>query len=244
MTNQLPPEIYRRRRIAALVVLVVILVLLGWGITALVKRGSDTTEPVNVTRDDGRPVEPSARPSQPYPADSKKSEQKGERGTGKDGSKDNAAGDGKAKGEPDQSASDAAALANKKDCTLADLQITATSDQPNYGSEQPELVMTVRNPTGGECRIDLDTQQLRFEVYDLATYQPIWSDVDCNRSEGKGELVLAPGEEVNYGAKWSRLVSAPGKCTEAERTEAPAGSYLFYGLIGDNNSEAYTFNLR
>lgn len=238
MTNKLPPEIYRRRRIAALVVLLIVLLLLGWGITALVNRGSNSAEPVNVTRDDGQPVEPSAQPTEPYASNSDKK---------KDGDK---AGDSdKSDEKSSETSTDAseaadAALAQKKDCTLADLQITATSDQPNYGDQQPTLAMTVKNPTGGECRVNLDEQQLRFEVYDLATYQRMWSDVDCNDSEGKGELVLAPGEEVSYAAKWSRLTSAPNKCSEADRTEVPAGSYLFYGLIGDNNSDAYTFNLR
>ena len=122
--------------------------------------------------------------------------------------------------------------------------MTATSDQPNYGDEQPTLAITVHNPTGGECRVNLDEQQLRFEVYDLATYERVWSDVDCNESEGHGELVLAPGEEVNYAATWSRLTSAPNKCSEEDRVPAPSGSYIFYGVIGDNNSDAYTFNMR
>ncbi|MDO5030609.1 MAG: hypothetical protein Q4E11_08515 [Corynebacterium sp.] len=234
MTNKLPPEIYRRRRIAALVLLLILLVLVGWGISALVNRDSEDADPVNVTRDDGKKVTPSEKPKEPYAPNSDKDKAaKGE---------ENDKGD---KDSSDSAKDDAnKALAEKKDCTLADLQITATSDQPNYGAEQPTLAMTIHNPTGGECRINLDEQQLRFEVYDLATYERMWSDVDCNDSEGHGELVLAPGEEVSYAAKWSRLTSAPNKCSETDRVEVPSGSYLFYGLIGDNNSDAYTFNLR
>lgn len=227
MTNKLPPEIYRRRRIAAAVLLVIILVLLGWGISALVNRDSEDSEPVNVTRDDGKEVTPPEQPKEPYAPKSDKDAKKGDK-EGEDSSKDDAQ----------------AALANKKDCTLADLQVTATSDQPNYGDEQPTLAITVHNPTGGECRVNLDEQQLRFEVYDLATYERVWSDVDCNDSEGHGELVLAPGEEVNYAATWSRLTSAPNKCSEEDRVPVPSGSYIFYGVIGDNNSDAYTFNMR
>lgn len=236
MTNKLPPEIYRRRRIAAAVLLVIILVLLGWGISALVNRDSENSEPVNVTRDDGKEVTPPEQPKEPYAPKSDKDSKndKSDQGT-KKGDK-----------ETEDSAKDdaQAALANKKDCSLADLQITATSDQPNYGDEQPTLAITVHNPTGGECRVNLDEQQLRFEVYDLATYERVWSDVDCNDSEGHGELVLAPGEKVNYAATWSRLTSAPNKCSEKDRVPAPSGSYIFYGVIGDNNSDAYTFNMR
>lgn len=236
MTNKLPPEIYRRRRIAAAVLLVIILVLLGWGISALVNRDSEESEPVNVTRDDGKEVTPPEQPKEPYAPKSDKDSTKDK--------SDKDAKTGDKEGEDSAKDDAQAALANKKDCSLADLQITATSDQPNYGDEQPTLAITVRNPTGGECRVNLDEQQLRFEVYDLATYERVWSDVDCNDSEGHGELVLAPGEEVNYAATWSRLTSAPNKCSEGDRVPVPSGSYIFYGVIGDNNSDAYTFNMR
>ena len=236
MTNKLPPEIYRRRRIAAAVLLVIILVLLGWGISALVSRDSEDSEPVNVTRDDGKEVTPPEQPKEPYAPKSDKDSTKDK--SDKDAKTDAKEGEDSAKDDAQ------AALANKKDCSLADLQVTATSDQPNYGDEQPTLAITVHNPTGGECRVNLDEQQLRFEVYDLATYERVWSDVDCNDSEGHGELVLAPGEEVNYAATWSRLTSAPNKCSEEDRVPAPSGSYIFYGVIGDNNSDAYTFNMR
>lgn len=236
MTNKLPPEIYRRRRIAAAVLLVIILVLLGWGISALVNRDSEDSEPVNVTRDDGKEVTPPGQPKEPYAPKSDKDSTKDK--SDKDAKTDAKEGEDSAKDDAQ------AALANKKDCSLADLQVTATSDQPNYGDEQPTLAITVHNPTGGECRVNLDEQQLRFEVYDLATYERVWSDVDCNDSEGHGELVLAPGEEVNYAVTWSRLTSAPNKCSEEDRVPAPSGSYIFYGVIGDNNSDAYTFNMR
>lgn len=236
MTNKLPPEIYRRRRIAAAVLLVIILVLLGWGISALVNRDSEDSEPVNVTRDDGKEVTPPEQPKEPYAPKSDKDSTKDK--SDKDAKTDAKEGEDSAKDDAQ------AALANKKDCSLADLQVTATSDQPNYGDEQPTLAITVHNPTGGECRVNLDEQQLRFEVYDLATYERVWSDVDCNDSEGHGELVLASGEEVNYAATWSRLTSAPNKCSEEDRVPAPSGSYIFYGVIGDNNSDAYTFNMR
>lgn len=236
MTNKLPPEIYRRRRIAAAVLLVIILVLLGWGISALVNRDSEDSEPVNVTRDDGKEVTPPEQPKEPYAPKSDKDSTKDK--SDKDAKTDAKEGEDSAKDDAQ------AALANKKDCSLADLQVTATSDQPNYGDEQPTLAITVHNPTGGECRVNLDEHQLRFEVYDLATYERVWSDVDCNDSEGHGELVLAPGEEVNYAATWSRLTSVPNKCSEEDRVPAPSGSYIFYGVIGDNNSDAYTFNMR
>ena len=163
MTNKLPPEIYRRRRIAAAVFLVIILVLLGWGISALVNRDSEDSEPVNVTRDDGKEVTPPEQPKEPYaPKSDKDSKNDKSDKSDKDAKKGDKEGEDSAKDDAQ------AALASKKDCSLADLQVTATSDQPNYGDEQPTLAITVHNPTGGECRVNLDEQQLRFEVYDLS----------------------------------------------------------------------------
>ncbi len=218
MTNKLPPEIYRRRRIAALVLLIVILVLLGWGVSSLFGGEEETADPASVTRSDGQPVNPPAKPAEPYPS--------------------------AAASESEDATETSAEVGAKTECTLADLQLSVTSDRPNYGSEQPRLGLTIANPTGGECVVDLNQERLRFEVYELDTYQRVWSDVDCNDSEGQGELRLGPGEEQSFAATWSRLSSAPGKCSEADRSEATAGPYLLYGLVGSNNSEAYTFNLR
>nr|WP_120491767.1 hypothetical protein [Corynebacterium lactis] len=232
MTNKLPEEIYRRRRIAALVIIVVVIFALLWGISSLFSSSDTSSEQVNVTRDDGQTVTPSGKAAEPYKPSS---EAKPKDDKAKDSSSSQTT-------EPDKKTDDAA-LAAKKDCSLADLQIKVTSDRPNYGTEQPKLAMTVHNPTGGECVVNLDEQKLRFEVFTLADYQRVWSDLDCNESEGKGELRLKPGEDAVYTAVWSRLSSAPNKCTEADRQPVAAGPYLFYGLIGDKNSDGYTFNL-
>ena len=228
MTNQLPPEIYRRRRIAALVVIVVVILAVLWGVSSLLSKDDTSAEQVNVTRDDGKKVTPSGKAAEPYKPSS--------------GSK---AKDDKADAADPAAEQNAetSALAAKKDCSLADLQIKVNSDRPNYGAEQPKLALTIHNPTGGECVVNLDEQKLRFEVFTLGDYQRVWSDLDCNESEGQGELRLQPGADAVYTAVWSRLTSAPGKCTEADRQQAAPGPYLFYGLVGDKNSDGYTFNL-
>ncbi|MDO5730114.1 hypothetical protein [Corynebacterium sphenisci] len=230
MTNTpLPPEIYRRRRIAALVALVVVLVLLIW---ALVRCGSPdaaeepgtsaATESVTVSRTDGSPV--TSAPG----------------GAGKDD--DEAA---EAAGEAPYLTTEARQTLDKDACEAGDVQLTVESDQPNYGPEgKPRFSLTLYNPTRGDCAVDLDELPLRFEVYTLDDYSRVWSDLDCHASEGAGVETIAPGEEVVYTVTWSRLSSAPGACSSTERTAADPGGYLVYGLVGDRNSDAYTFNLR
>lgn len=232
MTNTpLPPEIYRRRRIAALVALVVVLILVIW---ALVQCGSpdpaedpgasaaaSSGESVTVSRSDG-----SAVTSAPGGA--------GE-GEGED--------DGAA--EAPYLTTEVRQTLDKDACEAGDVQLTVESDQPNYGPEgKPRFSLTLYNPTRGDCAVDLDELPLRFEVYTLDDYARVWSDLDCHASEGAGVETIAPGEEVVYTVTWSRLSSAPGACSSTERTPVEAGGYLVYGLVGDRNSDAYTFNLR
>lgn len=128
-------------------------------------------------------------------------------------------------------------------CTLTDLDIRASSDQVTYGPDaQPSFYMTVVNPTRSDCEIYLDENSLRFEVYDLATNNRVWSDTDCFESVQTGTSTFEAGEERFFESVWSRTASAPGQCEE--RPAVPSGSYLLHTVIGDNPSEPHTFNLR
>ena len=221
MTNRpLPPEIYRRRRIAALVLAIaLILVIVGlvrWaagGTDAGTDQAAEVSESVTVTRDDG--VENTSAPdgpsSEPYTTNP---------------------------------ASETPATVDKDTCELGDLILTVTADAPNYADDNPRFALTMANPTNADCDINLDEDTLRFEVYDMLTYERIWSDLDCHDSEGTGTETVAAGEEVVYDVNWSRTSSAPGKCTATDRLDVEPGSYLVYGLVGDRNSDPFTFNIR
>lgn len=218
MTNRpLPPEIYRRRRIAALVI-VLVLVLAVAGIVRWIAGGTSdgettaTGESLTATRTDGTeatsaPGGHTSETSEPYPTTS------------------------------------AAPRVDKDTCSFEDLQLTVTGDRPNYGDTNPTFALTLANPTRGDCEINLDEHTLRFEVYEMTTFARVWSDIDCHDSEGAGTETIKAGKEIVYDVTWSRLTSAPGRCTASDRTEAQPGSYLVYGLLGDRNSDAYTFNL-
>lgn len=131
----------------------------------------------------------------------------------------------------------------KQSCELADLRISARTNQPNYREgEQPVFYMTVSNPTKADCVIDLDQEPLRFEVYDLNTNQRVWSDIDCNPAVSKGSQTFASGKERYFEAAWSRTASAPGACQNRE--PVPAAGYYLHTVLGTNPSQAVTFNLR
>lgn len=135
-----------------------------------------------------------------------------------------------------------AAAEKKQTCELADLKITASSDNSNYvEGALPRFFMTVENPTAADCEINLDDSSLRFEVYDLSNNARVWSDTDCYPSVETGMQTFPAGEKRIFEAEWSRLQSAPGQCND--RTPAESGAYFLHAVIGDNPSPALTFNL-
>lgn len=135
------------------------------------------------------------------------------------------------------------ALADKDMCELSDLVIRASSDGTTYpNGVQPNFGMTVVNPTGADCEIDLDEDTLRFEVYRLTDNARMWADTDCYESVQTGTYNFPAGEERSFDAVWSRLASERGgDCSE--RPVVEPGAYFLHTVIGDNASEPYTFNL-
>lgn len=216
-----PEVIYVRRRVAALFLLLVVIAVLIFAMVKFAGKKDDSTD-VAATTTTTTSVEATETTST--------SESTEESASG-------------STTESSSESTEASAEAPKKQsCELHDLRITATSDQPNYAANvEPKFYMTVKNPTDADCEIDLDRDILRFEVYDLATNQRVWADVDCNASEGTGTRVFPAGEERHFEAKWSRTTSAPEMCQQ--RQPVPAGSYFLHAVIGDNPSDAHTFNL-
>ncbi|AIU33404.1 hypothetical protein VH13_09150 [Corynebacterium ulcerans] len=226
--RRLPEVYYQRRRAAAVVALVVVVLLIVWVLSTI---GGGDTENTNVadsgasvaetTTSTARASETSGHSSQKSTESEKTSEAQ------------------KSSAEPSSSvAADA-----KTTCAVEDLVVSAASDQANYGAKaQPKFFMTVKNPTKADCEINADENPLRFEVYNLATNQRIWSDIDCNQAVAKGKTVFKAGEERYFEAIWSRTGSAPKQCSG--RQPVPAGSYYLHTVIGGNPSPAYTFNLQ
>lgn len=228
----LPDYIYRRRRIAALVLLVVLIAAIALIVRCAV--GGDEVAPT------GQSTGTSASAAQsPTEAITE------ERPTGSDVTKAPAAAPPPTTLAPYQVPTPPPAEVDKDTCALGDLQLTVQSDQPTYGPDAaPTFTLTLRNPTRADCAVNLEENKVRFEVYTLGDYARVWSDTDCHASEGQGTATIKPGETASWSLNWSRLASAPGTCSEADRKPAAPGPYLLYGLVGPRNSEGQTFNLR
>ena len=207
-----------RRRVAALVILLVIVALLVWGLSAFARSGkTDETENTPETVSEAPSTTLATEPTVELSEESTPS-------------------------STQPSEETVAAPVKKGSCELADLEIHASSNQPSYAiGVQPVFYMEVKNPTDTDCVINLDDNLLRFEVYDMATNDRIWSDTDCYPPVAAGNVEFAPGEKRRWEARWSVTASQPGQCDN--RPEVKAGSYFLHGVIGDNASDASPFNI-
>ncbi|WP_225990241.1 hypothetical protein [Corynebacterium sp. 11A] len=214
--KRLPDEIYMRRRVAAVVILVVVIGLLVWIISALAGGDDNSTGPDNAAQ---------------TTATSSSDEETNTDGADAASEEASTSTETSAKEEP------------KPSCRLEDLEIRAEMRQSEFEPNQtPTFYMIVNNPTKVDCAIDLSKEQLRYEVYNLDTSERVWADTDCNPPEDDSEKVFEAGTETNYEAQWSKTTSAPGQCDNRQRV--PSGAYFLHTVIGDNASEAVTFNLK
>ncbi|MBA1838120.1 hypothetical protein GC584_08275 [Corynebacterium sp. zg912] len=234
MSNQrpLPPEIYMRRRVAALVILLVVVALLVWGLSAFARSGkSDTTEEAPQTTAEVTETPSTTLATEPTVQLSGETE-----------TSTTATETTRVTEATGASSTAEAAPVKKGTCELQDLRIQASSNQPSYAEgTQPVFYMEVQNPTDTECTIDLDDNLLRFEVYDMASNDRIWSDTDCYPPVAGGSVKFAPGEKRRWEARWSGTASQPGQCEN--RPTVKPGSYFLHGVIGENASDASPFNI-
>ncbi|MCG7441349.1 MULTISPECIES: hypothetical protein [Corynebacterium] len=228
----LPEEIYKRRRVAALIIVLVLAVVLIWA--AVAAFGGSSEEPA----DTAAPAPTSADEETSSSAAPESSGTVSETKTSAEGASESKA----AESEP-SSAAPASSEAAKKTCELADLDVRTS--MLNYSvpeGELPKFFMTVTNPTAADCKIDLDKNLLRFEVYKMADNERVWSDTDCYASVQTGSQTFPAGKDVKFEAEWSRQASKPGECTD--RPAAEPGAYFAHTVIGDNSSPPQDFTLR
>lgn len=214
-----------RRRVAALVILLVVVALLVWGLSAFARSGKpETTDEATETPSTTIATEPTVELST-EPTETTETTATTATAT--------------TTATTEETAS---APVKRGSCELGDLNIQASSNQPSYAvGTQPVFYMEVENPTDTDCVIDLDDNLLRFEVYDMASNDRIWSDTDCYPPVAGGTVEFAPGEKRRWEARWSGTASQPGQCDN--RPAVKEGSYFLHGVIGENASDASPFNI-
>ena len=229
----LPEEIYKRRRVAALIIVIVLAVVLIWAAVAAFGGDSDDSVAASSESSAATTSAETTSESATTSTDSTSESESASESEAKDG--EEGASESK---EPEESVH-----AAKDTCSLEDLEVRTS--MLNYSvpdGELPKFFMTVTNPTAADCKIDLDENSLRFEVYKMADNQRVWSDTDCYASVQTGEQTFPAGKDLKFEAEWSRQASEPGECTD--RPTAEPGAYFAHTVIGDNSSPPQDFTLR
>ena len=201
----LPEEIYKRRRVAALIIVIVLAVVLIWAAVAAFGGDSDDSVAASSESSAATTSAETTSESATTSTDSTSESESASESEAKDG--EEGASESK---EPEESVH-----AAKDTCSLEDLEVRTS--MLNYSvpdGELPKFFMTVTNPTAADCKIDLDENSLRFEVYKMTDNQRVWSDTDCYASVQTGEQTFPAGKDLKFEAEWSRQASEPGKCTD------------------------------
>ncbi|WP_235933538.1 hypothetical protein [Corynebacterium qintianiae] len=241
VNRPLPPEIYMRRRMAALVMILVLAGLLVWGLTAWARSGSSADDPASATA--SAPMEQvTTEPTVPAPSDDDSSETT-TTGTATKTASETASESKTSEANATESTEPTVNAAAKDTCELADLEIEAQTAEPSYAvGDQPVFYMKITNPTKADCVVDLNEQKLRFEVYTMGSNQRVWSDVDCYPPVVAGEETFEPGKPRMFEARWSATGSKPGQCTN--RQPVAPGAYYLHAVIGDSASNPADFTIR
>lgn len=152
----LPPEIYWRRRAAAIGALVIALALVVWGAFALLKGGGDSKPDAKAATSSsatsgGKP--PSGTSGAPDPSSAKPS-----------GATSSGAAPAGAQGQcPDQS-----------------LAVKVTVGQPTYKTgEQPQFGIVITNISSAACERDMGSGLQLVQVQSLDGQRKLWSSTDC-----------------------------------------------------------------
>ena len=230
----LPEEIYKRRRVAALIIVIVLAVVLIWA--AVAAFGGDSNDSVATSSESSAST--TTADSMSESATASVSESESEAKSASESEPEEAEDGASESTDPEKSVH-----AAKDTCSLKDLEVrTSMLKYSVPDGELPKFFMTVTNPTAADCKIDLDENSLRFEVYKMTDNQRVWSDTDCYASVQTGEQTFPAGKDLKFEAEWSRQASEPGKCTN--RTTAEPGAYFAHTVIGDNSSPPQDFTLR
>lgn len=242
----LPPEIYWRRRGAAIVAGVVALALLVWLISSL---GGGEEDP-----EAGAAAATSSLTSAP-PSSSEKPDDKnaggeaaasgsGSGGSGSSGTESSGAESSGSKSSASESKVAAPVPAGQ--CPDQSLAIKVSGDKPTYAlGEQPTFTTVVTNIGTTPCERDLGSGLQQVLVYTLDGNQRLWSNIDCFPQSEPDVRTLAPGEQAVFSVKWSAKTSAPDCLEKPEPQREPIGpgAYTVVAQLGQLRSSPEPFNV-
>ncbi|AUG78018.1 hypothetical protein CFP65_3214 [Kitasatospora sp. MMS16-BH015] len=110
-------------------------------------------------------------------------------------------------------------------CTASQVTLELAPSQNAYESkDKPKLLLTVRNTSTANCRVDLGRTASTIVVTSTAN-ERIWSSGDCPADRQSTWVQLAADTGLTETFSWDRSRSKP-QCATTDGSAAPAGNYL------------------
>lgn len=146
-----------------------------------------------------------------------------------------------APGSNDPAAQNSQSAAPPSGCMSDDVTVAASTLQSTHGpSQNPVLIMTIKNEGKFECTVNVGTSQQEFTV--MSGSDRIFSTSDCLADPSDIELTMPAGSSETARFTWERIRSAPG-CKVVSAKPRP-GWYGFTAKLGDLTSKKASFELK
>ncbi|MER6712917.1 hypothetical protein [Streptomyces sp. NPDC000877] len=111
-------------------------------------------------------------------------------------------------------------------CTASLVKFSLRSRHNTYDPEQtPTFLLTARNISGSDCKIDLGPKGAVFTVTPASSDDDYWSSADCPKSAAHQLYRVPAGSGITYTVTWDRKPSAP-ECATPPAGSAGTGTYL------------------
>ncbi|MFI1959734.1 hypothetical protein ACH46L_10025 [Streptomyces althioticus] len=111
-------------------------------------------------------------------------------------------------------------------CSANAVRFSLRSERNTYvPGETPTFLLTARNTSGADCKIDLGPERTVLTVSQATEDDTFWASDDC--TEGARSLVfrVPAGDSITYTVKWDRKPSA-ASCATPKAGAAKPGTYL------------------
>ncbi|MER6883902.1 hypothetical protein ACH4NV_31460 [Streptomyces althioticus] len=111
-------------------------------------------------------------------------------------------------------------------CSANAVRFSLRSERNTYGpGETPTFLLTARNTSGADCKIDLGPERTVLTVSQATDDDTFWASDDCPGEARSLAFRVPAGDSITYTVKWDRKPSA-ASCATPKAGAAKPGTYL------------------
>ncbi|GAA2948051.1 hypothetical protein GCM10010478_56410 [Streptomyces erythrogriseus] len=111
-------------------------------------------------------------------------------------------------------------------CSANAVRFSLRSERNTYGpGETPTFLLTARNTSGADCKIDLGPERTVLTVSQATDDDTFWASDDCPKGARSLAFRVPAGDSITYTVKWDREPSA-ASCATPKAGAATPGTYL------------------